>query len=92
MKDLSDWRSEIDRLDREIVVLLNRRAKCVLHLAPLKREANKGVLDPDREAQVHDNLRTANAGPLPHEAVARVFESVMAEMRLLQKKTTVSAE
>lgn len=91
MKDLSNWRSEIDRLDRELVALLNRRAECVLRLAPLKRQANKDVLDPDREAQVHDNLQSANEGPLPHESVARVFESVMAEMRLLQKNT-VSAE
>ena len=91
MKDLSDWRSEIDRLDREIVALLNRRAQCVLRLAPLKRQANKDVLDPAREAQVLRNLRGANAGPLSHDAVARVFESVMAEMRRLQKNT-VAAE
>ncbi len=92
MKDLSDWRTEIDRLDREIVALLNRRAECVLRLAPLKRQANKDVLDPAREAEVLENLRGANAGPLRHEAVARVFKSVMAEMRLLQKGSKVSAE
>ena len=84
MRELSDWRREIDALDRELVELLNRRAKCVLQLAPLKRENNIDVLDPEREKQVHDNLRHANAGPLPDESVRAIFEAVMAAMRALQ--------
>ena len=84
MRDLSDWRQEIDALDRELVELLNRRAKCVLQLAPLKRENNINVFDPEREKAVHDNLRQANAGPLPDESVRDIFEAVMAAMRALQ--------
>lgn len=86
MKDISDWRDEIDRLDREIVALLNKRAKAVLQLAPLKQQANQGVRDPDREARVHSNLRNANSGPLPDESLDSVFETVMAEMRALQRQ------
>ena len=46
MKDIADWREEIDRIDREIVVLLNKRAEAVLQLAPLKKQANRAVHDP----------------------------------------------
>jgi len=84
VRDLSEWRREIDALDRELVELLNRRAKCVLQLAPIKRENNIGVLDVEREKAVHDNLRRANQGPLPDEAVREIFEAVMAAMRALQ--------
>ncbi len=85
MKDISDWRDEIDRIDREIVGLLNERARAVLQLAPLKQQANRAVHDPEREARVHNNLRNANAGPLPDESLDSVFETVMAEMRALQR-------
>jgi chorismate mutase len=85
VRDLNDWRREIDALDRELVELLNRRAKCVLELAPLKRESKINVLDPVREKAVHDNLRAANAGPLPQEAVSEIFDCVMKAMRDLQE-------
>ncbi len=84
MRDLSEWRREIDALDRELVQLLNRRAECVLQLAPLKRENKIDVFDPEREKAVLDNLRSANTGPLPNGSVEAIFECVMAAMRELQ--------
>lgn len=86
MKDIAHWREEIDRLDREIVSLLNKRAEAVLQLAPLKRQANRAVHDPDREQAVHENLKQANDGPLPVESIDNVFEALMAEMRELQRQ------
>lgn len=88
MNDLSDWRRRIDALDQELVRLLNRRAECVLQLAPLKRQAKIDVLDPERERQVRNNLRTANAGPLPQRAIDEIYECVMAAMRELQQQET----
>jgi chorismate mutase len=86
MKDIAHWRDEIDRLDREIVGLLNKRAEAVLQLAPLKRQENRAVHDPDRERVVHNNLKQANNGPLPVESIDNVFEALMAEMRELQRQ------
>lgn len=91
MKDLSDWRDEIDAIDREIVSLLNRRTRCVLELAPLKRQNKIDVLDPDRELRVHQNLRDANDGPLSPAAVDRVFEEIMAAMREIQSASVESS-
>jgi len=65
MKDLSEWRHEIDELDRQIVALLNQRAECVLNLAPLKRRRHIDILDRGREEEVLRKLRAANSGPLP---------------------------
>ena len=91
MKDLADWRGQIDEIDQEIVRLLNRRARCVLELAPLKRMNNIEVLDPDREQEVHHNLSEANSGPLRQDAVDRIFDEIMAAMKELQRQTA-SAE
>ena len=85
MKDLSAWRGEIDKLDREVVVLLNRRAQCVLALAPMKRQQGRAVFDPTREQSVLSNILASNAGPLADEALQRIFKAVIAEMREMQE-------
>ncbi len=87
MKDLSDWRNEIDELDRQIVALLNQRAEYVLKLAPLKRQRQINILDRSREEAVMQNLKQANRGPLPAEAIEDIFRAVMAAMRELQRES-----
>ena len=86
MKDLSDWRDEIDRLDREVVDLLNRRAQCVLGLAPLKRERDMPVREPRRERVVIGNVVASNRGPLPDRSIERIYETVIREMRSVQRE------
>ena len=86
MKDLGDWRDEIDRLDRETVKLLNRRAECVLGLAPLKRQQGRPVHEPGREELVLDNILASNSGPLKNEALERIFTAIIKEMREMQRE------
>lgn len=86
MKDLNDWRNEINALDREIAAVLNRRAACVLQLAPLKRRQGVPIYEPDRERRVLANIRAANAGPLSDESLERIYEAVIREMRELQNR------
>ncbi len=83
--DLSDWRTRIDDLDRKILALVNERARCVLELAPLKRQMHIPVHEPRREQAVLSNLRAHNTGPLSDEAVRQIFESIMQQMRAVQK-------
>lgn len=86
MKALSDWRDEIDRLDRELVALLNRRAESVLGLAPLKRRRGMPVHEPGREQRVVDNIVSSNRGPLSDEALERIYQAVIEEMRAVQRE------
>ncbi len=80
------WRTRIDAADRRIIKLLNERATHVSRLIPLKAQANQTVRDPARERVVLDKLKSLNAGPLPDESIVRIYEAVMAEMRMLQEK------
>lgn len=84
MKHTSDWREQIDRLDREIVALLNRRAENVLGLAPLKKRQSLPVIDLAREMDVVANVVSRNQGPLSDLALERIFRAVMREMRAVQ--------
>ena len=86
MKGLSDWREEIDLVDRDIVALLNRRAECVLSLAPLKRLQGMPVRERDRETLVIGNIRALNGGPLQNEALERIYKVVIREMRAVQRQ------
>ena len=86
MKGLGEWRNQIDRLDREVVSLLNRRAECVLGLAPLKRRRGLSVLEPTRESAVLGNIQVSNRGPLPNKALERIYKVVLEEMRAMQRR------
>ena len=83
--DIPDWRDRIDTLDRKILELLNERARCVLALAPLKKKAGIPIYEPQREEQVLANLSEHNGGPLSPDAVRRIFERIIDEMRSLQR-------
>ena len=83
--DLAEWRRRIDQLDLRILELLNERARDVLQLAPLKRQNSIPVHAPEREEHVVNNLQEHNDGPLSDEAVRRIFETIMKEMRAVQE-------
>ena len=90
--DLGEWRARIDALDRKILAMLNERGRCVLGLAPIKRQTNVPVHEPNREHEVVSNLQTHNDGPLDNEAVRRIFETIMREMRAVQEAARASKE
>ncbi len=90
--DVSGWRRRINKVDRQILDLLNERVRCVLRLAPLKRRNNIPVHEPRREEEVLSKLREQNEGPLSDEAVGHIFEAVMKEMRAVQMGKERQAE
>lgn len=83
--DLSDWRDRIDEVDRKLLELLNERARSVLALAPLKKQQGIPIYEPQREEAVFRNIEAHNGGPLPPDAVRRIFERIIDEMRSLQR-------
>ena len=64
-------RSAIDAVDRELLALLNRRAGLALEVGELKKREGSVVFRPEREAQVIDGLKAANAGPLQAPRASR---------------------
>ena len=83
--DLSDWRDKINGVDRKILELLNERARYVLALVPLKKRAHIPIYEPKREEEVFRNIAAHNGGPLPPDAVRRIFERIIDEMRSIQR-------
>jgi len=87
---LDEFRVSIDEIDRQIVALINERTRVVEEIGRVKREAQLPVYEPKREEQVFANITAANQGPIPHEAVRRIFERIIDEMRSIQRLKIVT--
>ncbi len=81
---IADCRAAIDVVDRQLLQLLNIRAKLACELARVKRETGIDIVDADREQQVLAQARKNNDGPLDQDAVTRIFESIIQEARRVQ--------
>jgi chorismate mutase len=81
-EQLAAYRQQIDSLDQRIVELFQQRARLVEEVGNIKREAHLGVTVPSREQQVVEKAQElAKAGPLPPEAVGRIYQKLVEEMR-----------
>lgn len=78
---IEDWRAQIDVLDYELVILLNRRATLVSEIAAQKRREGLAFRDAHRERQVLLRARRANSGPLDERAIDEIFGRIISESR-----------
>ena len=85
---LKQLREQIDRLDDELLKLVNQRAALAQQIGHLKE--NGAVLRPEREAQVLQRVQGNNKGPLSNAAVAQLFTEVMSQCRALEAPLTVA--
>lgn len=85
LRILEDCRQRIDELDLRILKLLNERTRVVEKIGEVKQIIGLPIYEPKREDQVYANVTDGNSGPLPAEAVKRIFERVIDEMRTVQK-------
>jgi chorismate mutase-like protein len=91
-KEILHWRSRIDKIDLQVVRLLNERAHCVDKIGRIKKKVGVNVYSPKREKEVLQNVTAINLGPFSHGAVKRIFSSIIHESRnfehvKLKKKT-----
>ena len=87
---LAEFRVSIDEIDRRIVALINERTRVVEEIGRVKRQAQLPVYEPKREEQVFANITSANQGPITPEAVRRIFERIIDEMRTIQRLKIVT--
>jgi chorismate mutase len=85
IEKLAECRRNIDRIDLQLVALLNERTRIVEMIGQIKQEFSMPIYEPKREDEVFHNVAEHNHGPLPPDAVRRIFERVVDEMRTLQK-------
>ena len=87
---LEELRQRIDLLDRQLVELLNERARAAQMVGHLKAATSLPVYEPNREKLVYANVRAANKGPLPDIELTHIYERIIDVMRALQRNELAS--
>jgi chorismate mutase/prephenate dehydratase len=89
---LQGLRQAIDRVDDELLALLNRRATLAAEVGRLKTAAAPEALfhAPKREREVLARLEAENGGPFPAPAVRTIFQEIMSACLSLEKPLRVA--
>src|SRR5258706_38736 len=82
---LAPLRLQIDGLDREIVELLNKRARVVVEIGKIKQQSNAPIYAPDREKAILEKVRKLNQGPLADRCLEAVYRELMSGSFALEK-------
>src|SRR5262245_64551610 len=87
---LRSLRSQIDRLDLQVLKLVNERAELAAEIGKIKNDHGSEVFSPAREEEVLQNVLEANKGPLDEETIRAIYREIMSGSRALQKVLKVA--
>ena len=87
---LAELREAIRQTDREIVSLLDRRARISVDIGKLKEEKGWEVYDPSQEARIYEYAAGISTGLLPERSLRFIFREIISASRALQRPVTVA--
>lgn len=88
--NLSDLRKEIDRIDEQMLQLLNRRAELAQEVGHHKQRTRSHYFTPEREQTVYKRLLSLNPGPLEASAIRAIYREIISACRALEKPLAVA--
>lgn len=83
--NLKALRVQIDKLDLQILELLNKRATIAGQIGKLKADQGGEVFSAAREEEVLNNILSSNSGPLPEVTLKAIFRELISGSRAVQK-------
>ncbi len=81
---IEDLRSRVDEVDRELIRILNERARIVQEIVAIKAEAGKPLFDPRREEEILQKVAAQNEGPIYDTSMREIFELILHRIRDLE--------
>jgi chorismate mutase/prephenate dehydratase len=87
---LQPLREKIDKLDDQIMQLLNARAQVVIEVGKAKEKNSKIFYVPSREQAIYQRLMANSSGPFPREAIQRVFREIISASLALEQPMKVA--
>ena len=82
---LDNLRQEVDNLDKELVKLLNERAKISFQILQEKQKLKLPIYNPHREEQVIQKVVQENKGPLTADQIGSIFQLIIESCRIQQQ-------
>ena len=92
MPDIKDLRVKIDKIDDQLLKLINRRAALAVSIGKEKfKKSQAGHFHvPHREREIIRRLCDANKGPFPDESVEMVFREIFSATLALEKPLKIA--
>ena len=87
---IPEHRKAIDKLDAQIVRLLNERTQHVLAIGEFKLKAGEEIYAPHRELSVLNRVARLNHGPMTNDQVRAIYREVMSSALALEKTLTIA--
>lgn len=82
---LDEYRKEIDKIDDQIVVLLNHRYQVVEKIKTEKEKTGQTIHDPTREAAALNRMAQALQMPFSLEMLKDIYSVIFASSRKIQQ-------
>lgn len=84
MSEREEIRQAIDRLDRDLLRLLEDRAELARRIGVLKQASGEATLDAARERDLIERIEREAKGSLPGPAVRAIFREIVSASRAMQ--------
>ena len=84
LKEIQELRHSIDKIDDQVLKLINQRLLAVRKIGQIKNHSGVEVVDTYRESQIYRRLSSLNNGPLKESALHQIFRSMIATGREIQ--------
>ena len=88
--ELKKFRDAIDRIDGQLVKLLNQRAQNVLKIKSVKSKGETPFYAPHREREVYRRITQHNQGPFSNEILTSIFCEIMSGSLALESKLKIA--
>ena len=87
---IPEHRQAIDKLDEQLVKLLNERTRHVLTIGEMKLRAGEEIYAPHRERAVLRRIARLSDGPMTRESLEAVYREIMSSALALQKSMKIA--
>lgn len=87
---LDALRAHIDRIDAQLLTLLNRRARLAIEAGHHKSGQGRSLYAPEREKRIFQRVIERNPGPLTAASVQAVFREIMSACLSLEKPLRIA--
>jgi chorismate mutase/prephenate dehydratase len=87
---LEDIRKKIDKLDSELLRLLNERADLVHQVGEIKKKDGLEIYAPEREESLLQSLVAKSEGRLPEKSIRAIYREIMSAALALEENLKIA--
>lgn len=87
---LNKLRGEIDKIDSQMLQLLNKRTNVVLKIRKTKKDKRLSPHSPEREREILGRLTKLNQGPFPNEVLKSIYREILSASLSLEQPLKVA--